>query len=144
MYFISTHESEEKPILVRKGLLDVLLTLNGGRKTFAELKEVIRMSPTTILRRLRELQDRGWVDQGLSPVRGRKPRIDYVLTEDGLRLLKHCSSIVDRYVQLREELVGLERAASKTEDKVKHLLLSNLGPSKEERILNRRVDDTNS
>ena len=144
MYFISTHESEEKPILVRKGLLDVLLTLNGGRKTFADLKEVIRMSPTTILRRLRELQDRGWVDQGLLPVRGRKPRIDYVLTEDGLRLLKHCSSIVDRYVQLREELVGLERAASKTEDKVKHLLLSDLGPSKEERILNRRVDETNS
>jgi len=141
---MSTHESEEKPILVRKGLLDVLLALNGGRKTFAELKEVIRTSPTTILRRLRELQDRAWVDQGLSPVRGRKPRIDYVLTEDGLRLLKQCSSIVGRYVELREELVGFERAVSKTEDKVKHLLLSNLGPSKEERILDRRVDDTNS
>ena len=135
---MSVNKSGEEPILIHKGLLDVLLTLNECPRTFTELKEVIRMSPTTILHRLRESQVRGWVNQGLSPVKGRKPRIDYVLTEDGLHLLKQCSMIVSRYVELREELIGLETAMAETEGKVKHLLLSSLDSSQEESAPDRR------
>jgi len=141
---VSVSEPEEEPILVRKGLLDVLLALDGGKRTFVELKRAIRMSPTTILRRLHESQDSGWVIQSLSPAKGQKPRIDYMLTEDGLRLLKQCSSVIRRYIELREKLVGLQRAASETEDKVRYLLLSSVTPSKDERAADRRTDDIKS
>jgi DNA-binding HxlR family transcriptional regulator len=135
---------DEMPLLGHKGLLDVLLALKEGRKTFGELKSILRMSPTTVLRRVRESQDHGWVEQGISPVRGQKPRIDYALTEDGLRLFMQCSSIVDRYVQLREELANLHRNAFETEKKMKMLLLSGVPDSDRRQSLGEDVDSTKS
>lgn len=107
----------------RKGLLDVLMMLETGEKSFTELK-TLDLSPNTVLSRLREAQKKGLVDQKLFPRKGRKPRIKYVLTEEGEKVLKMYESIRERYTELRAELQNLQEEARKKEKEMKYLLSS--------------------
>lgn len=107
----------------RKGLLDVLMMLETGEKSFTELK-TLDLSPNTVLSRLREAQKKGFVDQKLFPRKGRKPRIKYVLTEEGEKVLKMYESIRERYTELRAELQNLQEEARKKEKEMKYLLSS--------------------
>jgi len=113
-------ESEIAP----KGLLDVLMMLETGAKSFTELK-ALDLSPNTVLSRLREAQKRGFVDQKLFPRMGRKPKIKYVLTKEGEEVLKMYESIRERYTELRAELQGLQEEVRKKEKELKYLLSSN-------------------
>lgn len=107
----------------RKGLLDVLMMLETGEKSFTELK-TLDLSPNTVLSRLREAQKKGLVDQKLFPRKGRKPRIKYILTEEGEKVLKMYESIRERYTELRAELQNLQEEARKKEKEMKYLLSS--------------------
>lgn len=107
----------------RKGLLDVLMMLETGEKSFTELK-TLDLSPNTVLSRLREAQKKGLVDQKLFPRKGRKPSIKYVLTDEGEKVLKMYESIRERYTELRAELQNLQEEARKKEKEMKYLLSS--------------------
>jgi len=106
-----------------KGLLDVLMMLETGEKSFTELK-TLDLSPNTILSRLREAQMKGLVEQKLFPRKGRKPRIKYVLTKEGKEVLKMYESIRERYTELRAELQNLQEEVRKKEKEMKYLLSS--------------------
>ncbi len=114
-------EGAESP---RKGLLDVLMMLETGEESFTELK-TLDLSPNTVLSRLREAQKKGFVDQKLFPRKGRKPRIKYVLTEEGEKVLKMYESIRERYTVLRAGLQNLQEEARKKEKEMKYILSSN-------------------
>lgn len=106
-----------------KGLLDVLMMLETGEKSFTELK-ALDLSPNTVLSRLREVQEKGLVDQKLFPRKGRKSRIKYVLTKDGEEVLKTYASIREKYTELRVELQNLQEEVRKKEKEMKYLLSS--------------------
>ena len=107
----------------RKGLLDVLMMLEAGEKSFSDLK-ALGLSPNTVLLRIREAQERGLVDQRLFPRKGRKPRIKYVLTKEGEEVLKMYESIRERYTELRTELQSLQEEARKKQKEMRYLLSS--------------------
>jgi len=106
-----------------KGLLDVLMMLEEGEKSFTELK-ALDLSPNTVLARLREAQERGLVNQKLFPRKGRKPKIKYVLTREGKEVLKMYESIRERYTELKAELQNLQEEVRKKEKEMKYLLSS--------------------
>ena len=104
-----------------KGLLDLLVMLEDGPKTFSQLK-VLNLSPSTILSRLREAQEMGLVDQKLYPKKGKRSEIRYLLSKDGVEMLKMYGSIRDRYTQLRMELQSLQEEIRTKEKEMKFLL----------------------
>jgi len=106
-----------------KGLLDVLMMLETEEKSFTELK-ALDISPNTVLSRLREAQKKGLVEQKLFPVKGKKPRIKYVLTKQGKEVLTMFESIREKYVDLRTELQSLQEEVRKKEKEMKYLLSS--------------------
>jgi len=116
---MSGMESKSAP----KGLLDMLMMLEEGAKSFTELK-ALDLSPNTVLARLREAQKRGLVDQKLFPRKGKKPRIKYVLTKEGEYVLKMYESIRERYTELKAELQSLQEEVRKKEKEMKYLLSS--------------------
>lgn len=106
-----------------KGLLDVLMMLDTGEKSFMELK-ALDISPNTVLSRLREAQKKELVEQKLFPRKGKKPRIKYVLTKQGKEVLTMFESIREKYVDLRTELQSLQEEVRKKEKEMKYLLSS--------------------
>ena len=114
--------------IVQKGLLDVLLELQEGGKTFSELKNAIRISPNTVLKRLRELERNGCVLQILFQDEGKRRKIRYVLTEEGMGALSQYASVVERYSRLREKLDRLRGVTRTTEKEIKYLLLYGSNP----------------
>ncbi len=105
-----------------KGLLDVLMALEENEKSFTELKS-LNLSPNTLLSRLREAQTKGLVVQELVPVKGKRARIKYKLTEDGKDTLKMYASVREKYVELKMELQQLQEEVRKKEKELKYLLL---------------------
>ncbi len=119
---------EMKDPIVQKGLLDVLLELQEGGKTFLELKSAVGISPNTVLKRLRELERKGWVLQILSQDEGKRRKMRYVLTEEGLGVLSQYASIVERYSKLREKTYRLRAVTRTTEKEIKYLLMHGTSP----------------
>ena len=120
--FVEKEKTSEKGPVVR-GLFEVLLILRDGRRTFLELKRIAHMSPSTVLKRLRESQENGWVKQDLTAEKARRPKIKYSLTAEGRDLLDDYKSIIDKYVELKTELDELEKALRDKEKQIKYLLL---------------------
>jgi len=108
---------------LNEGFIEVLLALEGGAKSFVELKS-LDMSPTTVLRRLREAQKMGYAGQRLVAKEGRRARIKYALTTKGRRAARVYAPIRGRYSHLREELGQLERALHEKRSEMKFLLAS--------------------
>ena len=116
--------SEKQSRIASKGLLDILMALEGGEKSFTELK-ALKFSPNTILLRLREAQKMDLVDQRLFEIEGRRPRIKYALTKEGKEMLQIYQSIRGRYKELNAELQSLKKEVKKKEKEMKYLLSSN-------------------
>ena len=113
--------SKQRAIEAPKGLLDVLMALEENAKSFTELK-FLNLSPNTLLARLREAQAKGLVLQELVPVKGKRPRIKYKLTEEGKNTLKMYASVRERYTELKMELQQLQEEVRKKEKELKYLL----------------------
>jgi len=113
-------------------LLRILLTLREGKKSFNDLKNILDMSPNTILMRIREAQTEGLVEDGLVRRKGKKPKISYYLTEEGEKVLETYNAILPRYNSLRKELEKLQKEVREKEKKVRYLLAS-INPKKESR-----------
>jgi len=106
-----------------KGMLDILICLRDDARSFNDLKR-LNLSPNTILARLREAQEKGFVRQRLYPRKGKKAKIKYDLTDEGELMLKDYESIIDRYLELSRELAELEKKLREKEREKKYLLLS--------------------
>jgi DNA-binding HxlR family transcriptional regulator len=104
-----------------KGLLDVLMALEGSEKSFTELK-ALGLSPNTLLARLREAQSNDLVVQELVPVEGKRARVKYKLTKDGKNTLQMYASVREKYTELKMELQRLQEEARKKEKELKYLL----------------------
>lgn len=115
--------NEKQSKIMSKGLLDMLIILEDGEKSFTELKGM-KMSPNTVLSRLREAQRMGLVDQKLFKIKGRRSRIKYALTKEGEETLQMYHSIRERYKQLNVELQSLKEEVKKKEKEMKYLLSS--------------------
>jgi len=105
-----------------RGMVDILVMLKDEAKSFNDLRK-LRLSPNTILARIREAQEQGLVQQKLHPRKGRKPRIKYELTQEGRNALKEYSLVIDDYIELRKEFDDLEKKAREKEKEMKYLLL---------------------
>ena len=111
-------------------MLDLLLTLNGGSKTFNELKN-LNMSPNTVLARLRNAQTNGWVKDELVRHKDTKSKIAYSLTKEGESAVLKYHFILPQYNELRKELKNLQRKVKEKEKKVRYILSSvKVGKSK--------------
>jgi DNA-binding HxlR family transcriptional regulator len=106
-----------------EGFVEVLLALEHGARSFVELKS-LDMSPTTVLKRLREAQKMGYVGQRLVAQEGGRSRIKYGLTTKGRRVARVYAPIRGRYSHLREELGQLEHALHEKRSEMKFLLAS--------------------
>jgi len=94
---------EVKEYLKKKWTPALLFTLREGNHTFTELMGKLSASPNTISDRLEEGQERGLVSQGLRPRKNAKSKIEYELTERGVRMAEALSPIEEEYWRLREE-----------------------------------------
>lgn len=131
-------EDKRKRLPHLKGFLEILLLLKEDKRTFTELKKAANVSPSTVLKRLRESQEKGLIKQDLSSRGGRRAQIKYHLTKEGESLLTEYESIIDRYIELNTELDKLEKAVRDTEKEIKYLLLHGANPnvSSDEPIIN--------
>lgn len=113
--------NRQQMIEAPKGLLDVLMALEEDEKSFTELKS-LNLSPNTLLARLREAQAKGLVLQELVPVKCKRARIKYKLTEEGKDALKMYASVREKYKELKMELQQLQEEVRKKEKELKYLL----------------------
>lgn len=107
---------------ILKGMIEIPMDLRDGAKSFNDLRR-LKLSPNTILARLREAQEQGLVKQKLYPCKGKKAKIKYDLTDEGKLMLTSYESIIDRYIELRKELDELENKLREKEKEMKYLLL---------------------
>lgn len=116
---------ERMSMLVGKeGAFDLLLKLNEGPKSFVELKTTGH-SPNTVLTRLREAQRAGLVQSQLFTVSERKkPRIKYVLTDQGQKLLRRYIPVKTTYLDLKEKIAELEKQVLEQKQELRFLLSS--------------------
>ena len=90
-------------IFNKKGMLDLLLMLKEGKKTFTELK-VLDISPSTLVARLRETQSKNLVKQILVQRKDKKSITKYSLTNIGKKSLALYNPIISDYSYLRKEI----------------------------------------
>lgn len=109
--------------IAEKGFLDILLMLESGEKSFSELK-TIGFSPNTILLRLREAQRVGLVKEVLFCEKDKKPKIKYTLTQLGRDILTTYLPVKDKYLNLKDDIVRLEKEAKSKQMAIKLLLAS--------------------
>lgn len=113
--------SKQNPKL--RTLLDVLFALGKGRKSFSELK-TLYLSPSTVLSRLRESEEKGWVKGELAQSKGKKPKIKYSLTDEGRKVVTTYDSVIPQYHVLKEELEKLQEEVKGKEREMRILLTS--------------------
>jgi len=113
---------QPKPLISRKGAIDILIELKDGHKTFTNLKE-LRLSPNTIVRRLREMQEAGLVEPILtSSGKARRMRIEYRLTKEGEQAIKNMEKVLMEYKKLKKRLDQVSREQEKILRKMRSLL----------------------
>jgi len=72
-------------LLERRWTVSILWASSGGASRFNELKQAVgEIPPRTLAQRLLELEDAGLIERRVFDAR--PPRVEYVLTADGLRL----------------------------------------------------------
>jgi len=124
--FAKTEGSDEsvENILLKEGTFDLLLMLSEGPRSFIELRRGGH-SPNTILARLREVQRRGLVESKLFLVkRGRKPRIKYILTAEGQKIVGRYMPVKTSYLELKRDIEYLEDRIHEQKQALKLLLAS--------------------
>jgi DNA-binding HxlR family transcriptional regulator len=86
-------------LLERRWVVSVLWASYEGAVRFNEFKQAVgAIPPRTLTQRLVELEDAGVLERRV--IDARPPRVEYVLTEEGLRL-KHVVDAVVAFAGLR-------------------------------------------
>jgi DNA-binding HxlR family transcriptional regulator len=114
---------EKQDFIVRKGGIDIIFMLSNGLKSFDEFKP-LKLSPNTILLRLREAQSLGIIEQKLLGGMKGRPKIKYALTGRGGKVLEASKDIKNRYLELNEEVNRLKMEIRKKESEIQTLLFS--------------------
>jgi len=123
---ISSQETLDN-IVLKEGTFDLMLRLNEEPKSFIELKEG-RISPNTVLSRLRILQKLQLVETKLFEVKkDQRARIKYTLTDNGKKLMKRYMPIKPNYLQIRDAMNKLENQIDEQKEAIKLLLTSMKG-----------------
>lgn len=106
-----------------RGFVEILFSLEEGRKGFNDLKR-LGMSPSTVLSRLRYAEKLGFIRQELDARGSGRSRIRYVLTPKGGQVVQRFTPIKSKFIHLRSEMKVLERTMHERESQVKLLLAS--------------------
>jgi DNA-binding HxlR family transcriptional regulator len=86
-------------LLERRWLLQIVYAAHDGAVRFNEFKQAVGpIPPRTLAARLAELEQAGVLDRRV--IDARPPRVEYVLTEDGVRL-KHIVEALRRWAVQR-------------------------------------------
>ena len=110
-----------KSLISKKGTIDILIELKDGQKTFTNLKE-LKLSPNTIVKRLREMQKAGLVEPVLtSSGKTRRMRIEYKLTKEGERAIKNMEKVLMEYKRLKKKLDQMSKEQEKILRKMRSL-----------------------
>lgn len=111
-------------IVLKEGTFDLMLRLSEEPKSFIELKGG-RISPNTVLSRLRMLQKLQLVETKLVEVnKDKRARIKYTLTGNGKKVMKRYLPIKSNYLQIRAAMSNLENQIYEQKDAIKLLLSS--------------------
>lgn len=109
--------------LLERGGLDLLFLLSNSPLGFNELKGKIRISPNTLLIRIKNATKLGLVAETLVKT-NRRSLIKYTLTKDGQKELNSLKNIKRKYEKLKELLNEQEEKKRDTETEIKELLSS--------------------
>ena len=77
----------KEELIQRKGAIEIVFEMSHGPRQFSHLKDEIRISPTTISKRLKEGEDEGLWKEELLHQEDDKFRA-YVLQDPGMELLE--------------------------------------------------------
>ena len=113
----------EKIDVSEKAFVDILFALDDGAKSFNDLKK-LGFSPSTVLSRLREAQEKSLIEEKLIPQKNKRSQIKYVLTNNGEKVLDTYLPVKNEYLILKKELIELEREIKTKERNMKYLLSS--------------------
>ena len=113
----------DEDFILKKGSLDILYMLADGPKSFYEFKTPLKLSPNTIVLRLKAEKTLGIIEQLLEETKGRS-RIKYRLAKRGKMILNFSGRIRNRYLELKKEINDLEMKKREKEFELQKLLLS--------------------
>jgi DNA-binding HxlR family transcriptional regulator len=114
--------------IAEKGSLDLLFRLSTKEQSFTDLKISIKMSPNTVLARLRDATKLGLVEEKLFKTAGRA-LIKYILTAEGRKTVTSLGSVKRDYEKLKKELDELKDSEKEKEAKITQLLSSSKATS---------------
>ena len=114
--------------IAEKGSLDLLFRLSTKEQSFTDLKISIKMSPNTVLARLRDATKLGLVEEKLFKTAGRA-LIKYILTAEGKKTVTSLGSVKRDYEKLKKELDELKDSEKEKEAKITQLLSSSKATS---------------
>lgn len=106
-----------------KGAFDILFKLSEKEGSFNDLKNMLNLSPNTVLARIRAARDLRLVEEKLFGGNGRS-KIKYVLTKKGKDVLEASNSLRGTYLKLRGRIDELEEGRKEKEKEIKKLLSS--------------------
>jgi len=87
----------------RAKFAEILLVLSDESLTFNELRKKLDVSPSTLSRRISEMEEYGLIMAGISEEKPK--RVKYGLTDKGKCIVPLVSKIVDLYKQIDDEIM---------------------------------------
>jgi DNA-binding HxlR family transcriptional regulator len=92
-------------IIHKAKFMEILLTLSKQPMSFNELKKNLNISPTTLSRRISEMEKYGLVVSTISKEEGKK-RIKYALTDKGKRIMPLINELISLAIKVTKEIKG--------------------------------------
>ena len=114
----------DEDFIINRGSLDILYILEDGPKSFDEFKPQLKLSPNTIVSRLRTAQSLGIIEQKLIGETKGRSKIKYDLTKKGEKILEASGDIKNRYLELKKEINELRKGIKNKDSEIEKLLLS--------------------
>ena len=71
--------------LFRKGVLDLLALIQGGRKRYSELEKEVNISPSTLVQRIKTLEKSGLIER-VADTKKRPTAVYYKMTPYGTEI----------------------------------------------------------
>ncbi len=113
---------DEKKFIKSAGAIEILCELSDGEKSFGELKE-LGISSGTLSKRLKEAINLGLIRQEIKHEKDTlKPKIVYLLTEEGKELFRSIGHVKEEYLRIKEEIGKLKEELKRKEEEIKKLL----------------------
>ena len=116
---------ELEGFLAERGALDVLFKLSEKSMGFNELKTSIRVSPNTLLARIKEATKLELIEETLIRTE-RRSLIKYKLTKEGKKTIDGLGNIKKKYLEIKTELDKIKSSENEKERELKEVLSSKI------------------